>query len=806
MSVQPSKQFNQTNTEKIIGTIILVIILVVVWFLIPKKSTSKQQVKGWQEKGLTATVTLNDPNGNYLIPSPSRSAKLMTINLPKGSTGDRLRIANETSTKFSAFLGPESIMKYSHVINFGNKGDIICDNTGEIWQCNGGGVKNFSTGNVGDPISISGILWTIVNGGLSMLGGDLFGEACGAFGINFGSGDSGVDVQALITEFSSIVQSELNAQQITDIGNSYTVGAQQLALYVNVNKYQNAVMNREYADGGDPSILNATQRLALDSFITHFITDTVDGSLNKSITVLSNGQTGPDANGFYTWTLGNNWLLLTSLLTLYWTFCQEASFVDKDNKSGSNFYVPWRSQYIATLQDPSGPFVNGCKAAFAMWQDFRNRYMANITQQYIPQENGTTAFGAISVVRDNNTLVNGTCVPPAGPPPPWADTQASAPTTFVTGTIPYYYSNNLGASSCETSNALPTCVTAAWDASYLDGCCSNTLWTCPNTNPSPNPGPDPQLQWRANDLEYYYSNPTDTISGLLMAAGIVVTVDNNVITYSDARTPTTPSWWGVGRNVPKGTPYGNYGWTVDSPAWKMLCVQQCTKQGQNNTCSSGGPRVIDSEVTTNKCTDESTDPWSFGMSISVSAADKAIFNHSSTIDNSAVQSSTELGMPLNMYTTNGDSAGNSLFTCVTNEGDVNSTGFIGTASGPAAASRRIITGLTTGLTTNPATLFGNPLLESCAPSNFDSFSATVTAKSRTGGLTTFTFSSEAVTFWKYKNNPITIESDTYGSDSGTSSLTFNSAEWKDGTFTAKHATDAKYAVDDEVTVTIARVY
>jgi hypothetical protein len=73
-------------------------------------------------------------------------------------------------------------------------------------------------------------------------------------------------------------------------------------------------------------------------------------------------------------------------------------------------------------------------------------------------------------------------------------------------------------------------------------------------------------------------------------------------------------------------------------------------------------------------------------------------------------------------------------------------------------------------------------------------------------LTTFTFSSASVTFWKYKNNPITIESDSYGSDNGTSSLTFNTAEWSSGTFTAKHSSDSKYTVDQVVTVSVARVY
>jgi len=791
-------QYSPSNTEKIIGTVVLVAILIGVYFLIPKKAVEKQQAEGWRTYGLTATITLKDPNAHYLIPNPSRSSKFMTIHLPPGNTGDRLRISNETSSNFAAFLGPESIMSTPHVVHFSNSGDIVCDNTAQIWQCNGGGVRNYSSGNLkNDPITLSGILWTVVNGGLSWLGGSLLSQVFSAFGQNFGSGDSGVDVQSLITEFSSIVQSLLNAQQIIDIENSYTVGAQQLALYVNVNKYQNAVMNREYGDSGDPSILNSTQRTALDTFITHFITDTMDGSLNKSITVLSSGQSGPDANGFYTWTLGNNWLLLTTLLTLYWSFCQEASLVDKNNKTGSNYYVPWRSQYIATLQDPSGPFVSGCKAAFTMWQDFKNRYMANITQTTVGTNNdgaGDTMSG-VNIVRDNNTLVAGTCVPPSGPPPPWPDARV-LPTAFVTGPIPSeYIDGNDGSTSCDPL-PMPSCVTAAWDAGNS---CGNSLWT-PGSPP-----PDPQLQSRANDLEYYYSNPTDTITGLLLAAGINVSVQNNVITYTDAATPPTPSWWGVGRNVPKGTPYG-HGWTLDS-YWKLLCVEQCTKQG-TNTCSSGGPRVIDAEVTTNKCLDQSTNPYSSGLSISVSAADKTVFNHSSTIDNSTIQSSTQWGMPLERYTPNpnGDSAGNSLFSCIANEGNIASTGFVGTSSGPAAATRRIFTGLTTGLTTNPTTLYGYQLLEACAPSNFDSFSATMTSKSRTGGLTTFTFSSPSVTYWKYKNNPITIESDLYGSDSGTSSLTFNSTEWTSGTFTAKHATDTKYSVTQVVTVKIARVY
>ena len=789
-----SKQFVQTNTERIIGTVVLLAIFVVIYFLLPKKSSSKVQSEGWLAQGLTSSITLNNPKGNYLISNPSRESKFMTINLPKGSTGDRLRIANETSSKFSAFLGPESIMLYTHVVNFGNKGDVICDNTKGLWQCNKGGVENYLNGSFReDTPSIAGVLWTIVNGGLGAIGGELFGLALSAFAIPFGgTSDSGLDVQALITEFSSIVQSELNTTQIQNIQNSYSTGAQQLAVYINGQKYQQALMNREYADGGDPSILNSTQRTALDTFITHFITDVTDGSLNKSINDLMANQTGPDANGFYTWTLGNNWLLLTTLLTLYWSFVQEASLVDKDNKTGSNYYVPWRSKYISTLQDISGPFVNGCKAAFAMWQDFKNRYMANITQSvygstpYNP--NGDNEYAGVNIVRDNNTLANGTCIPPFGPPPPFPPTPLTLPTTFVSGSVSTY-TNGI---NCTNDITVPSCVTAAWDAGNQ---CANPLWT-PGSPP-----PDPQLQSRANDLEYYYSNPTDTITGLLLAAGYNVSVQNNVITYSDAPNESTPSWWGIGPNVPRGTPFG-HGWTVNSN-WHLLCVDQCTKQG--TTCSSGGPFILNNQVTANKCIDQSVNY--FGNFISPFFAE-SIFDHESTMNNDAIQSSAQWGMPPipGSAIPGASELGNSLFTCVTNEGIIQSAGLVGSASGPVAESRRLMTGLTTGLPTNPVTIIGYPLLDACVPCNFDSFSATMTSKSRTAGLTTFTFSSASVTFWKYKNNPITIESDSYGSDNGTSSLTFNTAEWSSGTFTAKHSSDSKYTVDQVVTVSVARVY
>jgi hypothetical protein len=845
--------------------IIFVAILVALW---PKKR--KELNAGSWSTARDLTVSLEDPNANYTLQDlPTINAKYLSrrvnIVLPKGKTGDRLVIHNGYNKQsYSAFLGPSSLFNKHQIATFvpNAQEDVICDNTNGKWDCNGT-VNNMAYGNTpatvnasdDDYLKLLKILCTMGSKDAKLdpivaCGFDLLSLVFSMFG--FAKTTAPLpNLQQIANVVAQVVKAQSDQDYITAVNGDYKNAATLLYDYGYTQKFTQYHVNREVAQAGDPSIVNLATRTALYNYLspnspTSFITvlgnrivDLCDNFVVHDPASGSGGYGTPDPNipGAYVWVHGNNWLLLMLMLALYMALIQEAMFVDINNKDiNGNWYNPWSSSLMDYLQAAGNPFVKGVMTLWAMYEDYGIRYMANINANQNISQGGYYA----NVLADYNQITSdGLPVPDT-----FGNTFLPVGTTVnVTeiqrvGRYEDYFCSAKGGIGVNVS--FPYTIDAT-DTSANQGYkgCTQTY----NDNQIINPNRAQFISQRAQDFQTYNQDIVQTINTFLSVAGLTISqpaTPGGKMIFVNAYQPAAPAWWpNPSRPVPRGTPFlgfpsanSVYGWTLDS-RWNLLCVSQCTAgnaPGAGNTClpDNSGPLDVTKSVTANPCRPSDTNYLGFTYYLPPSAEQISWFSDASTYP---VVSEGSWGIPV----TPGNpfpppTAVNTLFTCITNDSYLESSGeptesngLIGSNSGTLAKSRRIMAGFTSAPTStdfsttlytqnsgsNPFTILyanANMLATECAPHNYDSFVATVTSKSTSAGITTYTFSSPKISFWKYGNHKITVDSDEYSPGEGSTSFTFSSNEWKNGSFTAKNASASLYDINQNVDVLVPRVY
>jgi len=839
--------------------IIFVAILVALW---PKKR-KELNAGGWRTVG-DLCVSLQEPNANYTLEDlPTDKGKYfrkrVNINLPEGKTGDRLVIRNGNKKQtYDAYLGPMSLFSKKQVATIVPKAhdDVICDNTNGKWDCNG--TVNTQGYNNSPPvinasanqyISLLKVLCTLGSDGAKLdplisCGFDLLSAIFSIFG-SFGSTTSvapTISLSQIATIVAQVVKAQADATYIGNVQDDFDNAARWFWSY-GYKKNSQYHVNREYSQGGDPSIVNLARRTALYNLLgpddnTSFLTLLGNRIVNicQPYNGSGYGNTDPSVPGGYTWTHGNNWLLLMAMLTLYMSMVQECMYTDIDNKDANgNWYTPWSSIHMAKLQASQSPFVIGTFTLYAMYQDFTTRYMFNIKSYGVtaPADNGTNRTQGITIIlQDQNTLADG------GPVP------AIASRILPSGTyVNYQWQNRFGNFCSEDSSNrfYPNFRYQAPDGT-LDA--SDGFLACGQSYDGGqiNNGVDisTMLSQRASDFHAYNQNPMATINQLLSVAGYVADpeADPGAPTFYEIPAPTAPSWWpNPSQNVPRGTPFmgtpcfeSGYGWMINSP-WNLLCVAACTTgDGTTDfTClnDNSGPLDMTKYMTQSVCT------VSFSGSkvryqqtqANIIPVQNWFADTSSYLPVSPVSpgdGTPNWGLTLGNLSLN---TANAMFTCLANDPTNTSTaavaGIIGSNAGPAALTRSIVSGYLNPpgsvdqyavlhtINPYPQQHIGLPnfnLASTDCVVSYDSYSATVTSKSSSGGVTTYTFSSPTIDFWRYGTNSIKIESDNFDQGESSTTLTFSNKEWKNGVFTAKHSDNTKYDIGDVVDVFVPSMY
>jgi hypothetical protein len=900
------------------GVILVVVLVVVLW---PKKR--KELTAGGWKITKRFTVTLEDPNATYTlqdIPEKKGSvvpSRPVVIKFPKGKTGDRMVIRGNTKNNvFNAHMGPHEDFTRVQVGHFfpGSEKDLVCDNTNGKWFCHGS-ASSVPTSTLpgtqlpGFPqwLSLLKCLTTVCQDGGKLNDDQTVGFELISFvfALFFGGSTSQpkqLSISDIANAVNTVVKQDLNTALLNDVQICYQQAAGAFVDYGYTKKLTLFSTNREYANSGDPSILNQNARTTLYNTIEPLTRET--GNLAAQIRILCSstaagtigGGYGVPVSGkpgFYTWDNGNNWLLLMTLLQLYMAHMQEASFVDINNKDTlGNFFNPWTSSFIQDLQTESLVYIVGCKTLWAMYDDYTNRYMDNIIYKNFAINTVPPTYsyqqGSINILYDANTLYNGgpvplvTTIPPLSPYNYTTDQFGNIVFQNMTfqckydpGVLQnweYYCSQNTAPLPPDICLNKQIVIASPQDPSGANG--GMPIWAIPIDYsdgalqcPYPNypAGPDPMiLAARAVDFHTFHNNPYSSFNVMLRVGGFKAVPPTaggpRETTFEPLDPPVGgfPTWWpaggvdGISPTLPKGTPFlgtkyiwddttKTYdltsGWEVND-RWNIMCVNACTLADANdgtNACAtnySSGPRLMQSVLTTNQCYNTGTDPdYIPGMTMAITKDDVNAFAHPSTFPATTpttTQPTSMWGMMINRdHDENLLLPNNAIYTCLTNDAanPVTQTGKIGSYAGPANFSRNIVSGNynfeDTIDKTGPLVLYPgatgelprgsaiadfNSVIPDCVPQNYDSYTATVTTKATNAGITTYTFSSPTITYWKHATFPITIASDLYGHSESATNLTFDKKEWKSGSFTLKHSSSSKYAINEVVTVTVARVY
>lgn len=657
----------------------------------PANPPAAKLVLSWSSSGKSisfATVSALDVSSSVptivQLPDAPPTAKrnaIYEIILPEPgllTSGASLRLSNSGSKHYVAYIGPRDMLAnagtFYVVAEMGEgveelRATVIETEQGRKWSLTGpigttdAPLQLSSSGVAG---SLGDFMNNVLGGVAQAIGGDLFNLVLGLLGVNPQTVGN-MDPNVLLSDIQTIVQSVITQEQVQTMQVAYNGLFTSMYEYVQSNKYIAGKTNQEYAaPGADPSILSTSNRtVGGDNYLLQHILPfiTQNGNQYSLIDQVEFLCQGADSDGKPnpSYTLGNNFLFLGWILTLYIVACQEAAAIDPANKDVSgNFYSPWCSQYIGEAYLAGNSIiVLGVKTCFRMWQQAAQGYVAGLTQSngscIVP---GLGEPAGYQYVQDSNTLN-------AGAPVPAIFTKYQSSTAALHET------------ACTLCNNVPANATAAWTISKCGA------------------PPSTQATEREMDLSLYFGDMSAVLEGMLSVVGLVY----NPITdsFQSAATPTRPSWWpDITIPLPIGTPFGLQNGMVNEEISKFYCTSGFTVQE-----SAEGPTPVpETGAYGVDSTDQACPTTQDTVLIQAYAGNQPLQQHFDTSSLQAPANFAQLGCAVGQ---------NALMTCLDPQ-----LGSIGKLDAPDASSRVMFcTEITVSNSSPPLSIGLDPMDAAC---------------------------------------------------------------------------------------------
>lgn len=387
-----------------------------------------------------------------------------------------------------------------------------------------------------------------------------------------------MDPTLLLNDIQGIVQSSLTAQaNVTMLTNIRLVMSTVQMSISSAYIVQKELFgyNSQYPTG-DPNLVGTVtqgtqtvaKRTVLKNLLVGYLGAGAGGlSLDSSIIALISGAV-PGTPAVLNWAaftptggvqtvfgLGNNFLTLAFLLTLFISVRREQAIVD-DVATAGNYGNPWTSQFLTLMQASSGTINQGIMACYYMWCSTKFKTLQNLV----------VANFSFSIPLTFPVIDHITC------PDSLVDLNTSLPAVIT---------------QYEPSGP---CISSL-DGSTREVACSATTLNCNGVSAT---SEDPRIA-RLMDLDTFFGSFEAFMGSLMSNVGLVSLATANGYSFSLLNmappvlspTPTAPSNWPSGQPIPLGTPFGTSVGTVTALAANFYCTSSATYNGTTTVAGTG---------------------------------------------------------------------------------------------------------------------------------------------------------------------------------------------------------------------------